>query len=205
MRKMVKICCSLLLLSLLNRQLNANPGLKVRITQKGLEYGMCDVFRSCWWYCIESWHDRHREARAVGGNDLITGYKEKESLRAQYSRYSKLLDSFVHHIDIHLISDIESVSSTLAMTRSEIWNSTAGSQMRYRLLSDSVSIPCPKPEAQNYKLPGSIKGKWTDHYFPVAKEVGLEILKQNMAKEHFPDLSGYEKFGLGNVKYNISR
>ncbi|XP_009682654.1 BPI fold-containing family C protein [Struthio camelus] len=38
-----------------------------------------------------------------------------------------------------------------------------------------------------------------------AKEVGLEILKQNMEKEQFPDLSGYEKFGLGNVKYNISR
>ncbi|PKU47220.1 bpi fold-containing family c protein [Limosa lapponica baueri] len=72
---MVKICCSLLLLSLLSGQLNANPGLKVRITQKGLEY---------------------------------------------------------------------------------------------------------------------------------AKEVGLEILKQNMEKEHFPDLSGYEKYGLGNVKYNIS-
>ncbi|OPJ80422.1 BPI fold-containing family C protein [Patagioenas fasciata monilis] len=73
---MVKICCSLLLLSLLSGQINANPGVKVRITQKGLEY---------------------------------------------------------------------------------------------------------------------------------AKEVGLEILKQNMEKEHFPDLSGYEKFGLGNVKYNISR
>ncbi|XP_062425403.1 BPI fold-containing family C protein-like [Rhea pennata] len=38
-----------------------------------------------------------------------------------------------------------------------------------------------------------------------AKEVGLEILKQNMEKEQFPDLTGYEKFGLGNVKYNISR
>ncbi|XP_040451663.1 BPI fold-containing family C protein [Falco naumanni] len=76
MRKMVKICCFLLLLSLLSGQLNASPGLKVRITQKGLEY---------------------------------------------------------------------------------------------------------------------------------AKEVGLEILKQNMEKDHFPDLSGYEKFGLGNVKYNISR
>ncbi|KAM6381867.1 BPI fold-containing family C protein [Alca torda] len=75
-RKMAKICCSLLLLSLLSGQLNANPGLKVRITQKGLEY---------------------------------------------------------------------------------------------------------------------------------AKEVGLEILKQNMEKERFPDLSGYEKYGLGNVKYNISR
>ncbi|KAM6306908.1 LOW QUALITY PROTEIN: bactericidal permeability-increasing protein-like [Podargus strigoides] len=74
-RKMVKICCSLLLLSLLSGQLNANPGLKVRITQKGLEY---------------------------------------------------------------------------------------------------------------------------------AKEVGLEILKKNMEKEHFPNLSGYEKFGLGNVKCNIS-
>nr|XP_009498656.1 PREDICTED: BPI fold-containing family C protein-like [Phalacrocorax carbo] len=73
---MVKICCSLLLLSLLSGQLSANPGLKVRITQKGLEY---------------------------------------------------------------------------------------------------------------------------------AKEVGLEILKQNIEKEHFPDLTGYEKFGLGNVKYNISR
>ncbi|XP_010154923.1 PREDICTED: BPI fold-containing family C protein-like [Eurypyga helias] len=72
---MVKICCSLLLLSLLSGQLNANPGLKVRITQKGLEY---------------------------------------------------------------------------------------------------------------------------------AKEVGMEILKRNMEKEHFPDLTGYEKFGLGNVKYNIS-
>ncbi|KAM9390358.1 BPI fold-containing family C protein [Phaethornis superciliosus] len=73
---MVKFCCSLLLFSLLSGQLNANPGLKVRITQKGLDY---------------------------------------------------------------------------------------------------------------------------------AKEVGLEILKQNMEKEHFPDLSGYEKYGLGNVKYNISR
>ncbi|XP_008944608.1 PREDICTED: BPI fold-containing family C protein-like [Merops nubicus] len=72
---MVKICCSLLLLSLLSGQLNAKPGVKVRITQKGLEY---------------------------------------------------------------------------------------------------------------------------------AKEVGLEILKQNMEKEHFPDLSGHEKFGLGNIKYNIS-
>ncbi|XP_039918466.1 BPI fold-containing family C protein-like isoform X2 [Hirundo rustica] len=76
MRKMLKICCFLLLLSLLSGQLNANPGLKVRITQKGLEY---------------------------------------------------------------------------------------------------------------------------------AKEVGLEILKQNMEKEHFPDLTGHEKSGLGNVKYNISR
>ncbi|XP_027513070.1 BPI fold-containing family C protein isoform X1 [Corapipo altera] len=75
MRKMLKICCSLLLLSLLSGQFNANPGLKVRITQKGLEY---------------------------------------------------------------------------------------------------------------------------------AKEVGLEILKQNMEKERFPDLTGHEKFGLGNVKYNIS-
>ncbi|XP_013802852.1 BPI fold-containing family C protein-like [Apteryx mantelli] len=73
---MLKICCSLLLLSLLSLQLKANPGLKVRISQKGLEY---------------------------------------------------------------------------------------------------------------------------------AKEVGLKILKQNMEKEQFPDLSGYEKFGLGNVKYNISR
>uniref|UniRef100_U3KFV8 Bactericidal permeability-increasing protein n=2 Tax=Ficedula albicollis TaxID=59894 RepID=U3KFV8_FICAL len=76
MRKMLKICCSLLLLSLLSGQLSANPGLKVRITQKGLEY---------------------------------------------------------------------------------------------------------------------------------AKEVGLEILKQNMEKERFPDLTGHEKFALGNVKYNISR
>ena len=56
---MVKICCSLLFLSLLGGQLNANPGLKVRITQKGLEYGMCDVFMVWWWYCIESWYDRH--------------------------------------------------------------------------------------------------------------------------------------------------
>lgn len=77
--------------------------------------------------------------------------------------------------------------------------------MRYPLPSDSVSIPSPKTEAHNYKLPGSIKGNWTDHCFPVAKEVGLEILKQNMEKENFPDLSGYEKYGLGNVKYNISR
>lgn len=38
---MVKICCSLLLLSLLSVQLKANPGLKVRITQKALEYGRC--------------------------------------------------------------------------------------------------------------------------------------------------------------------
>ncbi|XP_066040746.1 BPI fold-containing family C protein isoform X2 [Chamaea fasciata] len=76
MRKMLKICCSLLLLSLLSRQVSARPGLKVRITQKGLEY---------------------------------------------------------------------------------------------------------------------------------AKEVGLEILKQNMEKEGFPDLTGHEKFGLGTVKYNISR
>ncbi|XP_071280378.1 BPI fold-containing family C protein [Agelaius tricolor] len=76
MRKMLKICCSLLLLSLLSGLLSANPGVKVRITQKGLEY---------------------------------------------------------------------------------------------------------------------------------AREVGLEILKQNMEKEHFPDLTGHEKFGLGNVKYNISR
>lgn len=57
---------------------------------------------------------------AMEGNDLITGYKEKESLRAQYSTYSKLLNSIVHHIKVHLISDIESISSTLAMTRSEI-------------------------------------------------------------------------------------
>lgn len=56
---MAKICCYLLLLSLLNRQLNANPGLRVRITQKGLEYGMCDVFRIWWWYCIQFLHDRH--------------------------------------------------------------------------------------------------------------------------------------------------
>lgn len=57
---------------------------------------------------------------AVERNDLITGYKEKESLKAQYSRYSKLLDSIVHHIKVHLISDNESVSPTLAITRSEI-------------------------------------------------------------------------------------
>ncbi|XP_064558577.1 BPI fold-containing family C protein [Zonotrichia leucophrys gambelii] len=76
MRKMLKICCSLILLSLLSGLLSASPGVKVRITQKGLEY---------------------------------------------------------------------------------------------------------------------------------AREVGLEILKQNMEKEHFPDLTGHEKFGLGNVKYNISR
>ncbi|TRZ12022.1 hypothetical protein HGM15179_015085 [Zosterops borbonicus] len=38
-----------------------------------------------------------------------------------------------------------------------------------------------------------------------SKEVGLEILKQNMEKEGLPDLTGHEKFGPGNVKYNISR
>lgn len=53
MRKVLKICCSLLLLSLLSGQLRTNPGLKVRITQKGLEYGMCDVLRSCQWHCLE--------------------------------------------------------------------------------------------------------------------------------------------------------
>lgn len=52
------IYCSLLLLSLLSGQLNANPGIKVRITQKGLEYGMCDVFTIWWWYCIESWYEK---------------------------------------------------------------------------------------------------------------------------------------------------
>lgn len=44
---MLSICCSLLLLSFLSGQLSANPGLKVRITQKGLEYGRCDDLRSC--------------------------------------------------------------------------------------------------------------------------------------------------------------
>nr|XP_021150379.1 BPI fold-containing family C protein isoform X1 [Columba livia] len=50
-----------------------------------------------------------------------------------------------------------------------------------------------------------VKVRITQKGLEYAKEVGLEILKQNMEKEHFPDLSGYEKFGLGNVKYNISR
>lgn len=91
------------------------------------------------------------------------------------------------------------------MTRSGTWNNTAGSQVRYHFLADSVSITFPKPEAHNYEPPGTIKGNWTGHCFPVAKDVGLEILKQNMEKERFPDLTGHEKFGLGNVKYNISR
>jgi len=56
----------------------------------------------------------------VGENDLIAGYEEKESLRAQYSRYCKVLDSIVHRIKVHLILYTESVSSTLATTRSEI-------------------------------------------------------------------------------------
>lgn len=48
----------------------------------------------------------------------------KRSLRAQYSRYRKLLDRTVCHIEVHLISDTESVSSTIAMrgNRIEIWN-----------------------------------------------------------------------------------
>ncbi|KAM6321200.1 BPI fold-containing family C protein-like [Aegotheles albertisi] len=50
-----------------------------------------------------------------------------------------------------------------------------------------------------------LKVRITQKGLEYAKEVGLEILKQNMEKEHFPDLSGYEKYGLGNVKYNISR
>ncbi|KAM6293221.1 BPI fold-containing family C protein-like isoform 1-T3 [Porphyrio hochstetteri] len=57
---------------------------------------------------------------------------------------------------------------------------------------------------QLYANPG-LKVRITQKGLEYAKEVGLEILKQNMEKEHFPDLSGYEKFGLGNVKYNISR
>ncbi|KAM9203229.1 LOW QUALITY PROTEIN: BPI fold-containing family C protein [Mergus octosetaceus] len=50
-----------------------------------------------------------------------------------------------------------------------------------------------------------VKVRLTQKGLEYAKEVGLEILKQNMEKERFPDLTGYEKFGLGNVKYNISR
>ncbi|XP_035196601.1 BPI fold-containing family C protein-like [Oxyura jamaicensis] len=50
-----------------------------------------------------------------------------------------------------------------------------------------------------------VKVRLTQKGLEYAKDVGLEILKQNMEKERFPDLTGYEKFGLGNVKYNISR
>ncbi|XP_009904328.1 BPI fold-containing family C protein [Dryobates pubescens] len=50
-----------------------------------------------------------------------------------------------------------------------------------------------------------VKVRITRKGLEYAKEIGLEILKQNMVKERFPDLSGYEKYGLGNVKYNISR
>ncbi|KAJ7425817.1 hypothetical protein WISP_20275 [Willisornis vidua] len=49
-----------------------------------------------------------------------------------------------------------------------------------------------------------LKVRITQKGLEYAKEVGLEILKQNMEKEHFPDLTGHEKFGLGNVNYNIS-
>ncbi|RMC03062.1 hypothetical protein DUI87_20255 [Hirundo rustica rustica] len=49
-----------------------------------------------------------------------------------------------------------------------------------------------------------LKVRITQKGLEYAKEVGLEILKQNMEKEHFPDLTGHEKSGLGNVKYNIS-
>ncbi|KAL9854181.1 LOW QUALITY PROTEIN: BPI fold-containing family C protein [Geothlypis trichas] len=50
-----------------------------------------------------------------------------------------------------------------------------------------------------------VKVRMTQKGLEYAREVGLEILKQNVEKEHFPDLTGHEKFGLGNVKYNISR
>ncbi|XP_010205786.2 BPI fold-containing family C protein [Colius striatus] len=50
-----------------------------------------------------------------------------------------------------------------------------------------------------------LKVRITQKGLEYAKEVGLEILKQNMEKKHFPDLSGYEKSGLGNVNYNISK
>ncbi|XP_065597387.1 BPI fold-containing family C protein-like [Cyrtonyx montezumae] len=50
-----------------------------------------------------------------------------------------------------------------------------------------------------------LKVRITQKALEYAKEVGLEILKKNMEKEQFPDLTGYERFGLGNVNYNISR
>ncbi|OXB59118.1 hypothetical protein ASZ78_006359 [Callipepla squamata] len=50
-----------------------------------------------------------------------------------------------------------------------------------------------------------VKVRITQKALEYAKEVGLEILKKNMEKEQFPDLTGYERFGLGNVNYNISR
>lgn len=43
--KMLKMWYSFLLCSL-SLQLEANPGLKVRITQKGLDYGMSNIARS---------------------------------------------------------------------------------------------------------------------------------------------------------------
>ncbi|XP_032037314.1 BPI fold-containing family C protein [Aythya fuligula] len=63
-----------------------------------------------------------------------------------------------------------------------------------------LSLVCVQLKAN----PG-VKVRLTQKGLEYAKEVGLEILKQNMEKERFPDLTGYEKFGLGNVKYNISR
>ncbi|XP_031455927.1 BPI fold-containing family C protein [Phasianus colchicus] len=50
-----------------------------------------------------------------------------------------------------------------------------------------------------------LKVRITQKALDYAKKVGLEILKKNMEKEQFPDLTGYERFGLGNVNYNISR
>ncbi|KAL2309285.1 hypothetical protein Nmel_005477, partial [Mimus melanotis] len=43
-----------------------------------------------------------------------------------------------------------------------------------------------------------LKVRITQKGLEYAKEVGLEILKQNMEKEHFPDLTGHEKFWLGS-------
>ncbi|POI30320.1 hypothetical protein CIB84_005930, partial [Bambusicola thoracicus] len=50
-----------------------------------------------------------------------------------------------------------------------------------------------------------LKVRITQKGLEYAKKVGVEILKENMEQEQFPDLIGYERFGLGNVHYNISR
>ncbi|GAB0176876.1 BPI fold-containing family C protein [Grus japonensis] len=228
------------LLCWLSLRLEANPGLKVRITQKGLDYGrrtgMELLKQAVLKETFPSWSGQESFS-IVKVNYVIS------RIRINAVDFPETSASFIPGTGISL--SVAHASATISADwRMNTWlllqfsllHSTLGISERFtccrrqvkvenqlsgmqRVRDDEERGECGKKQVEEYRRylwgkqsllsaqlnanPG-LKVRITQKGLEYAKEVGLEILKQNMGKEHFPDLSGYEKFGLGNVKYNIS-